>query len=134
MALTGSCLCAGVRFSIDPAPGIVYFCHCGQCRKAQGTAFASSVPVPKRDFTLIAGAEHLRSYRATPAKARWFCGRCGSPLYSEVDGSDLLRVRAGAIDDGSGLAPVAHIYVTGKAPWYTIDDELPQFPGREPGR
>jgi len=134
MAVTGSCLCGSVRFSVDPAPTAVYFCHCGQCRKAQGTAFASSVPVLKSAFTLYEGAEFLRSYRATPSKARWFCGRCGAPLYSEVDGSDTLRLRAGALDDSSMLVPAAHIFVAGKANWYTINDDLPQFPGREPGR
>lgn len=134
MAVKGSCLCGAVSFSIDPAPRAVYFCHCSQCRKAQGTAFASSVPVPRTAFTLLTGAEHMHSYRATPHKARWFCSRCGSPLYSEVDGGDALRVRAGALDDGHTLVPVAHIFVADQAPWYRIDDELPQYPGREPGR
>ena len=133
MAVTGGCLCGAVRFSIDPAPHAVYFCHCGQCRKAQGSAFAASVPVPRAAFTLLAGGEQLRSYRATPHKARWFCSHCGSPLYSEVDGADVLRVRAGALDDARTLTAVAHIFVADRAPWYRIDDELPQYPGREPG-
>lgn len=134
MAVEGGCLCGAVRFRIDPAPREVWFCHCRQCRKAQGTAFASSVPVPRADFTLLGGAGSLQAFRATPTKARWFCRACGSPIYSEVDGAGLLRVRAGALDDDRSLVPAGHIFVEGKAGWYTIADDLPQHPGREPGR
>lgn len=130
----GHCLCGAVRFRVEPAPTRLWFCHCGQCRRAQGTAFAASVPVSAADFTLEAGADRLRAYRATPAKARWFCGDCGSPVYSAVDGVDTLRVRAGLFDPALPLTPVAHIFTADRATWFDIRDDLPQHPAREPGR
>jgi len=130
----GRCLCGAVRFRITPAPTAMWFCHCGQCRRAQGTAFVASVPVPLAHFTLEAGQDVLRAFRATPAKARWFCGDCGSPLYSQVDGRDAIRVRAGALDPSVVLTPQGHIYVADRASWYEIRDELPQYEGLEPGR
>ena len=134
MAATGSCLCGAVRFRIDPAPRAVYFCHCGQCRKAQGSAFVASVPVPVAHFTLVSGADALCCYRATPHKGRYFCGQCGSPIYSFVDGGDTLRVRAGTLDAGVELQPAAHIFTADPAPWHEIGDSLPRHPGIEPGR
>lgn len=130
----GSCLCGAVRFRIAPAPVAVWFCHCGQCRKAQGTAFAASVPVPLAHFILDAGQDALRAYRATPAKARWFCSICGAPIYSQVDGSDVIRIRAGTLDPAVPLAPRGHIYVADRTNWYEIRDDLPQHEGREPAR
>ena len=130
----GSCLCGAVRFRIEPAPSVVWFCHCSQCRKAQGTAFAASVPVPLAQFTLETGQQVLRAFRATPSKARWFCGECGSPLYSQVDGADVIRVRAGALDASVPLAPQGHIYVADRAAWFDILDDLPRHAAREPGR
>lgn len=130
----GHCLCGAIRLRLEPAPTEVWFCHCGQCRKAQGTAFAASVPVPRAHFTLEAGQDKLRAYRASPAKARWFCADCGSPIYSEVDGADVLRIRAGVLDPEVVLSPRAHIHVAARANWYAIRDELAQHPAQEPGR
>ena len=38
--LKGSCLCGGIRYEIDAELGPVTNCHCSQCRKAAGAAFA----------------------------------------------------------------------------------------------
>ena len=131
---TGSCLCGAVRYRINGAVREVWLCHCSQCRKAQGSAFAASVPTPREQFVLTLGAETLRAYRASPHKRRWFCGECGSPIYSEVDASPVLRLRAGSLDEPVTLTPAGHIFVADKAPWDCIQDDLPQHAGREPGR
>lgn len=132
-ALTGGCLCGGVRYRIDTQPAAIQLCHCRQCRKAQGSAFAANLPVPAADFHLEAGSEWLRAWSASPGKQRVFCGRCGSPLYSvneRVPG--VVRVRAGTVDDGLAARPALHFHVASKAAWWTIDDDLPQHPGAIP--
>jgi hypothetical protein len=134
MASEGGCQCGAVRFRVAPAPRQVWFCHCRQCRRAQGSAFVASVPVPRGEFELLSGEQALRAWRSSPGKSRWFCGVCGSPLYSEVDGAGTLRVRAGALDDDVTLTPAGHIFVADRASWHAIGDELPRHAGREPGR
>lgn len=134
MRHTGSCLCGAIRYEVEGPLGALVFCHCGQCRKAQGTAFASSVPVPVAHFTLLAGAEKLKCYRATPHKGRYFCADCGSPIYSRLDDGAMLRLRAGTLDGPVEIVPTAHIFTADKANWYEITDALPRYPGREPGR
>lgn len=134
MTATGGCLCGMVRYTVDVAPSEVWLCHCQQCRKAQGSAFAASAPVPRAAFVVTAGQDHLRSYRSSPHKQRWFCARCGAPIYSEVDGASLLRLRAGSLDDDSMLHVAGHIFVADKAAWDTLGDDLPRHVGREPGR
>ncbi len=131
---TGGCLCGAVRYRISGEIRDVWLCHCRQCRKAQGSAFAASVPTPREQFELTHGAETLRAYRASPHKRRWFCGKCGSPIYSEVDAGPVLRLRAGSLDEPVTLTPVGHIFVADKAAWDCIQDDLPQHAGREPGR
>lgn len=131
---TGGCLCGRVRYRLAAAPREVYLCHCGQCQKAQGGAFAASVPVAAASFELSAGAEYLKAYRSSPAKARYFCAECGSPLYSQTDGKNVLRLRAGSLDPPVELTIKAHIYTAGRAPWDEIHDSHPQFEGQEPGR
>lgn len=132
--LTGGCLCNGVRFCLKRKPTQVFYCHCHQCQKAQGGAFAAAVPVLKVDFELVSGADLLRAYRASANKARNFCVRCGSPVFSEVDGAATLRIRAGTLDDATSLQGAAHIFTADKVAWYEIHDDLPQYAEREPGR
>ncbi|MBI4692997.1 MAG: GFA family protein [Gammaproteobacteria bacterium] len=134
MRYTGGCLCGAIRYEVEGPLGALVYCHCGQCRKAQGTAFASSAPVPAAQFTLVAGAEHLKCHHATPAKGRYFCAECGSPIYSRLDGGDVLRLRAGSLDGPVPLVPAAHIFTADRANWFEITDTLPRHPGREPGR
>jgi hypothetical protein len=54
--LKGSCLCGGIQYEIDADLGPVTNCHCGQCRKASGSAFASNASVPAASFRFVAGA------------------------------------------------------------------------------
>lgn len=129
----GSCLCGAVKFRIHGELAPIQACHCSQCRKAQGGAFASNIPVTQDAFELLAGSERLKAFESSPGKRRVFCGDCGSPIYSHTDKlPGVLRVRAGMLE-GELLSRVeAHYHVASKANWWDIGDELPCFPGGKP--
>jgi hypothetical protein len=92
---TGGCLCGSVRFEIkSPIRNIVY-CHCSQCRKAQGSAFATNGVVSTADFDIVSGADSLTGYESTPGQTKYFCKICGSPILSKTEsrhsmGSDTI--------------------------------------------
>jgi hypothetical protein len=131
----GSCLCGTIRYEIRGELGPITLCHCAQCRKAQGTAFAAVAPVRVADFTVVAGRDALTEYESSPGKRRAFCSRCGSPIYSRRDTlPDALRLRIGLLDTPIDAKPVAHIFATSRAEWDEIHDDLPQYAGTEPGR
>lgn len=132
---TGSCLCGGVRFRIDEELQPIQICHCSQCRKAQGTPFATNTPVASDKFTLHGGADLLTEFESSPGKKRVFCSRCGSPVYSyRTAQPGMLRIRAGLIDEPLQARPVAHIYAASRCNWWSMDDALPQYPGAAPHR
>lgn len=125
---TGSCLCGGVRFRIRGALAPIQVCHCSQCRKAQGTAMATNVPVDAEAFTLEQGAQLLASYESSPGKQRVFCKTCGSPVFSRRDSlPGVLRVRIGLIDGDLQAPLLAHFYAGSKANWWPVCDAAPQF-------
>ena len=129
--MRGTCLCGAVVYEMrGPIEGINY-CHCGQCRKASGTAFATNAGVPRGAFEIISGRTALRSFEATPGKKRWFCATCGAPIYSEHAGSDTVYVRIGTLDDDPRARPGGHIHVASKAPWYEITDDVVQLQEEE---
>jgi len=129
----GGCLCGGVRYEVEGPLAPVQLCHCAQCRKAQGSAFGANLPVASAAFRLIHGGDLLREYRASATKRRVFCGTCGSPVFSQRDDApEVLRLRAGGLDDGADLTIGLHIQTASKAPWWPIADDLPQHPHAGP--
>ena len=131
----GGCLCGRVRFEIHGAIRNVIYCHCSQCRKAQGSAFAANGIVVAADFRLLRGKEWLRGYACSEDKSRYFCRNCGSPIISKRKSVPAeVRVRLGTIESDIRERPQAHIFATSKANWETIGEQLPQYEGYEPGR
>ena len=127
--LSGRCMCGDVRFEVHGKPGPVAYCHCRTCRRANGTAFAANAPVRSRYLKWISGREGIREYESSPGKFRAFCSRCGSPIYSRrVDDPETFRIRLGMVDGDPGRRAFAHFWVSEKAPWFEIGDELPQYP------
>jgi hypothetical protein len=126
--LNGSCLCKAVRYRIDGAVTDVSHCHCSQCRKAHGAAFATYGHVRYADFRLLAGADEVASYQASPQATRTFCRRCGSNLQWRPTGNDeYFALALGTLDDDPRVRPARHIFVGSKAPWYVIEDQLSKF-------
>jgi hypothetical protein len=131
--ITGGCLCGSVRYAVDGQLGPAIFCHCEQCRRASGTAFATNAPARARRLRFTAGRDAIREYESSPGKFRAFCSRCGSPVYSRLASDpETFRLRLGTLDGDPGRRPLAHFFVGSKAVWHEITDALPRFAGDAP--
>ena len=127
----GSCLCGAVKIEITGDLAGIQLCHCSQCRRASGTAFAANLPVRAEDFRVVAGQP--KSYESSPGKERLFCGDCGSPIISRTAAvPGMVRVRAGLLAEPVETKAVFHFHVSSKASWLPIADDLPQYPAERP--
>lgn len=125
--LEGSCLCGGVRYRVDGKLGPSVHCHCGQCRKASGASFTTNASVAAADFRFVEGESLVGRFESSPGQFRCFCTRCGSPLVKRNEAKpDEVRIRLGTLDSDPETTPAAHIFVSFKAPWTRITDDLPQ--------
>lgn len=125
----GGCDCGGVRFEIDGPLSGVTVCHCGQCRRIGGYAWASVRVAPEalrftQDRTLV--------WRQSSDWAeRGFCSGCGAALFYRMPGKpDHIGVAAGSIDDTTGLRVSRHIFVKDKAGYMEIGgtaDQIDRF-------
>ncbi|MDF3936250.1 GFA family protein [Pseudomonas citronellolis] len=123
-----------MAFTLEGELPPIQVCHCGQCRKAQGGPFATNLAVRREHLRLLGGAEQLRAFESSPGKRRWFCGNCGSPIYSERDAlPEVLRLRAGTLDGDLLTKLEAHYHVASAANWWPLDDQLPRHPAGKPG-
>lgn len=131
----GSCLCGKVHFEVTGKIQNIVYCHCSQCRKAQGSAFATNGNVEVEKFHFISGEDELTAYESTPGQIKYFCKHCGSPIISKNKSNpNKVRVRLGTIESDIVERPIAHIFVTSKANWEEIGDELPKYDSYEPNR
>ncbi|MBI2800462.1 MAG: GFA family protein [Gammaproteobacteria bacterium] len=129
--LLGNCLCGTIRWQYDGAFDLMTHCHCGMCRKAHGTAFATYVMGTRAPFAYVAGEEAIVRFESSPGFIRSFCKFCGSVLPNPHLG-ERMAAPAGGFDGDLGVTSAGHIFAKWKAPWYTITDGLPQhdnYPG-----
>ena len=127
-ALTGSCLCGGVRYACSgPLEGMAR-CYCAECRKASGCEFATNAEAARGSFRLLAGADLLREFESSPGQLRVFCGRCGSPVYKRyVDDPERVRIRTGLLDDAFDEVPQLQVFTSEKRPFTFVDPSIPSF-------
>jgi hypothetical protein len=129
----GSCLCGDVAWETTTPLEFMSHCHCGRCRKAHGTAFATMAMTPTSGFRLVRGDDRIVRYASSAGFTRPFCGRCGSVVASGDEFQGLVAVPVGSLDDDPGTRPLCHIFVASKAPWYMIpNDGLPRFDAYPP--
>lgn len=130
MTYKGSCLGGRIRYEIAGPPEYIGNCHCANCRKSHGAAFASFARVLKSCFRFVSGEESVSRYRSSERVTRHFCGICGANLFSEVTSQpESMHLRVGTLDDDPGVRPSFHVFVGSKAPWFEITDGLPQSRG-----
>jgi hypothetical protein len=130
---TGSCLCGAVRFSIAAPVRELRACHCRNCQKASGAGGSVNAVVPGSAFRITQGAPKRYSARADSGRMlnRYFCGDCGSPIYSQRETTpETVVVRAGLLDNAAEMKIVANIWTRSARPWAHIDASSQQHPGQ----
>lgn len=125
---TASCLCGGIQLKINTEIPQVFVCHCGQCQKAQGSAFVAIAPIETKYLEILQGQALFSEYFATENKKRVFCKVCGSPLFSvRLDLPELVRLRVGIINEPLSAHIASHAFTEYKAAWFEILDEAKKF-------
>jgi hypothetical protein len=130
LPLTGGCNCGAVRFEIDVPPTGASYCHCRRCQRRTGAAASANARLEPGSFRIVAGESRLRAWKPPDGAEKWFCGDCGSALFSrDRDRPERVGVRMGAFDSDPGVRPSARQFVAYAASWEPIpEDGLPRYP------
>lgn len=126
----GGCACGAIRYECSAQPVLSFNCHCLDCQRAGGSAFASVLIVPGVDFKLVQGEPRYHSMKTDSGYflQRGFCPECGSHVLAKEDHRPLIvLIQAGSLDDARWHKPIANIYVKRAQPWDHMDSELPKF-------
>jgi hypothetical protein len=130
--LTGTCNCGAVRFEVaEPFAGASY-CHCTRCQRRTGAAASPNARVAPGAFRIVRGEDRLRSWSPPEGAEKFFCGDCGSAMFSRTD-EGAVGVRLGVLDDDPGIALAYHQFTAYAPGWEALpDDGLPRHPERAP--
>jgi hypothetical protein len=123
--LRGRCECGAVRYRVADEFRYAANCHCSNCRAATGSAFKPFAGIEREKLEVTQGADRLLVW-GDDDNNHTRCAVCGSFLYSVVRDGAYVHVALGSLVDAPSIRPTEHIFVGSKAPWYEINDELPQ--------
>ena len=134
MKLTGQCLCGAVKYQCSAEPVISGNCHCKDCQRASGSAYAPTFFVPENAISIQGEVKYFEIAGGSGKKARrGFCPQCGSQLFGKPEAMPgLIAVRAGTLDDSSQYQPHVDIFVSRAAPWDYIPPSATTFPEMPP--
>ena len=130
--LDGRCLCGSITYRSDADPVAQAICHCRTCQRQTGTSFSLAIVVPA-DQVVVQGDTLRRTTTIGEEHGgeteRWFCGECGSPLYSVSPAlPGFVVLKAGTLDDPSWLEPQLEVWGESAQPWVREVEGRPRLP------
>lgn len=124
---TASCRCGQLRATVTGEPVRVSVCHCLNCKKRSGSAFAVQARWPRDQVEIQGRSKTFVIVAASGNRATFhFCPACGSDVYYEIDGKlddtfdDLVAIPVGAFDDPFFASPDYSVFEGRKHEWVEI--------------
>ena len=124
--LSGGCACGAIHYDCNADPVIMFNCHCRDCQRASGSAYAAIVVVPKAAVQIHG---ELRYHKivggAGKAIERGFCPICGSHVTDKLERlPNILALQAGSLDDPSMYRPMMDVFTSSAQPWDYMDPKV----------
>ncbi len=134
-AFSGGCACGAICYESSEAPVAMVNCHCRDCQRAGGSAYAPTVVVRATALRLTSGEPTYHTVTAESGSTvrRAFCGACGAPLLAMTSRRPaFIGLRAGSLDDPSWFRPTADVWSASAQPWDVLDPGVAHFPRDRP--
>ncbi len=128
-AISGRCLCGQIIYKAHAAPLFQAHCHCQDCRKNGGSAFAALVFVPIESLTWQ-GETQTFSHSANSGHlmTKHFCPNCGTPLFGTNNGKpDRIHIKVGTMDDASWFQPQCNVFASRRLPSTPVSPDVKDF-------
>lgn len=120
---TASCRCGQLKATVIGEPVRTSVCHCLNCKKRSGSAFAVQARWPSDQVTIEGQSKSFVLTADSGNRATFnFCPECGSDLHYEIKGTfdGLVAIPLGAFDDPYFLSPNFSVWEERKHEWVEI--------------
>ncbi len=128
---SGGCLCGAIRYESRAEPLFSINCHCRDCQRTTGTAYAPVLAVPRDALRISQGEPTYYTSQSDSGEtvSRGFCPECGSGIFSKLSANpDIVGLKAASLDDPSWFRPTVDIYTDSAQPWDVMNPDLPKVP------
>ena len=128
--LSGGCACGAIKYETDANPVVMLNCHCRDCQRASGSAYAAVMVVPKAAVRL-SGEPRYHKVIGDSGKAieRGFCPTCGSPVTAKLEREpNVLGLQAGSLDEPSRYKPAMDVFTVSAQPWDHMRSDTKKHP------
>ena len=126
----GGCFCGAIRYHLTSAPMFVHCCHCLDCQKQTGGAFAINALI-ERDRVVVDAGEPVRVTVPTDSGRPhdiYRCPTCQTALWSDYGRRGVqVFVRVSTLDLPHAIAPDVHIFTRSKVPWVGLPADARAF-------
>jgi len=133
--ITGGCLCGKIRYTVSQPLHNIIACHCTHCQKASGAGASYNALVPTSAVTFTSGKPKVFADTAQSGNIlnRYFCGDCGSPIYSQREKvPEMMVLKVGTLDAPGDMKLVMNIWTNSARQWMTIDPATERHPENRP--
>ncbi len=129
--ISGGCACGAIRYETDADPVVMLNCHCRDCQRAAGSAYAAVMVVPAASVTMHGEPRYFKTVGdAGHTVGRGFCVNCGSPVAIMLERMpDVLGLHAASLDDPSHYQPAVDIFTERAQAWDMMNAETQKMPG-----
>ena len=129
-AIKGHCACGKVSYESSADPAFTGVCHCKDCQRQTGGAFAVVIGIPSASLSVQGDMKTVTGTGDSgKGTTRKFCPDCGSTILSEVElMPGVSMVRAGTLDDTGWVKPGMQIYCDSAQPWVSLGGDMKSFP------
>ena len=134
-AITGGCLCGKVRYRVSQPLEKIIACHCTHCQRTSGAGASFNAPVPSAAVSFTSGSPKMYADTAASGNIlkRFFCGDCGSPIYTQRERTpDMMVLKVGTLDASNEMKLVMNIWTDSARPWMYRDPALEHYPQNRP--
>jgi hypothetical protein len=128
--ITGGCLCGRIKYKVNGEPFRIANCHCDDCRKATGSAYATNLFFNETQIILTQGT--LKKFKHTAdsggSMTKEFCDNCGSQVFgSGTNRPGIINVKVGSINDAHFVKPDVNLYTSHALNCTHIDDDVDNY-------
>jgi hypothetical protein len=128
--LEGGCFCGFIRYRLETPPMFVHCCHCTDCQKQTGSAFAINALIERDRVTLLAGKPEAIEMKTDSGHPHdiYRCPNCKSAVWSDYSRRRVVVfVRVATLDQPSSLVPDVHIFTRSKLAWVRLPNDARAF-------
>lgn len=126
----GGCSCGAVRYRLRAEPMFTHCCHCLDCQRQTGSAFAINALIEASAIELLGRAPEPISMPTDSGRPHdiYRCPECQVALWSDYGRRRvMLFLRVSTLDRPHAIRPDVHIYTRSKVPWVALPEGVPSF-------